>query len=326
MRIKFPETKKELEDCFVKVLSSSLPNYLKSTHAYREEIATSRRYVAYAVFFLSTLVLSLYVLLGQIEPLVSLLLSVCLLIWFVIMFLSGRQWMKNDSILVKEMNMSLVPVFTNTLDIPLLFLHDEDYRELAKKELEAAGLLTVHDDVNIDANDVYIAYSEVDITFRELSVSLLSEPRKHFEGLLISAPTEVVKNFSLQIKIGDDNSSESSSLFAAAWAADGKSEEVKIELPDGVEKVQIFTDDKDAVLNFVTNEMLEMLCGWCKKVPCDVDIVLKDNHLYILVPNVSIKVKSTTTSVKLLVVRKAAEHILESLWSGVSIVRNVFLK
>ena len=320
----------ELRAHFDIVLETSLNDFLSATKSRREDAVGSRRFMAVAFSFMVAIIIALYVIQDTGNSFVTNFLTGCAMVWLLLVLLAGRSWLKNDKLLAKEMNMALVPTLTNTLDRMLMYTHDTDHREETLKLLRKSELIT-SPDISIVSDDMYTIYGDKDISLRELVVTKKrqngngkgSHQVRVFKGLFVVTKLDKNHGAGTYISTDGDRIGFAHRTFWSDLTERGDVQETVLEWNDFEKHLHVASSDAVKAREILTPEFMEDLYDWWLEHKLNIRISFKDNYMFILLPESSIKIGTSTTSTRLEPIQRYAWSLVRPMWRSISLVEDV---
>lgn len=328
-----PKDVTSLKQTLRQVFNSSLPLFMQYTHARREELLHNRLYAILSFVFLVTVVVLLYVLSTMFTALyndmVFTILVGIMMLWTTGVLVYGRRWFQSSQLLAREMNMALVPILSSCLNKSLLYTHVEDHREETLAELQTSELMTVPD-IDIIADDMYTVHQpevlirELMVTQRERSDSTHSNSTKTiFKGVFIKATLARPLTNVTFISTEGDRTGFGHQTFWDNILGTGTVKETTLEANDFEADLHVATSDPVEARYILTPDFMIRLHEWWQEHQSNIRIVFRGQHMYMLLPETSIRIDSSTTSTREDAIARYALTILLPMWRTLRLVESV---
>ncbi|MCA9356583.1 DUF3137 domain-containing protein [Candidatus Nomurabacteria bacterium] len=323
---------KTLESLLDGVIESSLTDFLQSTHARREEVIVNFKLTLLSLFFSIAILIGLSFLEGSHkDTMVEKILTGSSAVWLTVVLLSGRQWLTKSKLLAREMNMALVPIFTNTLDRMMMYTNDSEHRDDIKSLLEESSLMTIEEKYQIFSDDTYTIYADTDILVRELMVIKVEKNRDGkldsntviFKGVLVSTTLNRSNEAEIYISTEGDKRGFAHQSFWSRLTGLSEVKETILEWNDFEKDLHVATTNPTAAREILTPEFMQDLHAWWSEHKLNIRIAFKGNKMYMLLPEESIKIDSTTTSTKLPAIKRYAWSLLRPIWRSLVLIEDV---
>jgi Protein of unknown function (DUF3137) len=321
---------KAVETKFETVLENSLNDFIATTNSRREEVIGSRRYTLVSLIFSITIIFALYVLYSNGKTQLNNILIGFSMLWLTVVYVSGRSWLTNDRLLAKEINLALVPALTNTLNRMILYVNNQDHRDETKDLLIKSKLIT-SSDITVISDDMYTLYGDKDVSLREL---LVSQKRQNgngkgssqvtiFKGLFVTTKLSKVQTVPTYISTDGDKLGFAHLDFWSALLSNNEVKETTFEWNDFEKNLHVATSDPVAAREILTPDFMLVLHEWWLEHKLNIRIVFKDDFMYMLSPEDTIKIDTSTTSTKLPVIKKYAWSLIRPMWRAINLVENI---
>ena len=311
------------------VLESNLPDFINTTHSRREEVVGYRRYVFMASFATLAAVLALFIIQDSYGDLVNRIVIILMVIWLVILIISGREWLTNNRLLTLEMNMALVPILSNVLDRTLMYTETTDHREETIPLLRESQLLTVSD-IIIEADDRYTVYGEKEVSIRELQVLRRyydGRGREHhanlFTGVFVLAQLPFTVKGRTYISTEGDTTGFAHKTFWKNVMGRTDVEETILESNDFENDLHVATTDPTEAREILTPDFMVDLHDWWMEHKLNMRIGFAGNIMYMLLPDDSIRFSRSTTSTKLSAIERYAWTVVRPIWRSLVLIEDV---
>lgn len=314
------------------VLTGELPKFLSSTQDRRAKVKGNFRFALVSVLFLLSVFIFLFLSGVQMsEGWLGKIVVILAISWTTVFLVSGRAWFTNTKLLAREMNMALVPIFSNTFDRQFLYTNNQDNMGTVSDLLKTSSLLTV-DNITIQSDDSYYVYGEVPIEFHELSVlgKELSKTKKgqsekieHFRGLLVVATFPKKHAAETYISTDGDRAGFAHLSYWSGLLGLGAVQETELEWNDFENALHVASSDPVAAREVLTPDFMADVYDWWNEHKLNMRLAFKGNKMYLLMPESTIHIASTTTSDNLLVIKQYAATLARPMWRSLLLVEDV---
>lgn len=327
---KLPDTH-TLENRLDEVLKSDLTDFLNTTHARRQEVVGSIKFVVVSVVFLLAVFTFLFLIGAQLNTFLGKFVIGLSLLWAVVLLVSGRSFYTNSILLAREMNMALVPILTNTLDRMLMYTHTEERSESVEDVLKQSKLITT-DNIVVHADDVYEVYGDREMTMHELSVwqteptaSNRKKPREQevFRGLLVVAQLERTHSAETYISTEGDRFGFAHRSFWNDLLEYGHVTETVLEWNDFEKDLHVASTDHAAAREILTPDFMMDLHEWWGDHALNMRISFIGDQMFLLLPEESIRISSTTVSTEEAAIKRYAWSIVRPIWRALVLVEDI---
>ena len=325
-------TKAALEARLQSVMEEELEQFLTATHDRRRQVKASFWFGSTAVLFLLALSVFLFLTRLATDGWAFKLLLVLALLWATALLLFGRMWFLNTRLLAREMNMALVPVFTQLFDRLFLYTHNSAEEESVKQALRDSALLT-SDTLTIQADDAYTAFTDnrQEIHFHELSVTTKvahtqsghQAPVEVFRGLVMWTDLSFTHNAETYISTDGDRAGFAHKTFWSMLLGRHTVQETILEWGEFEDALHVATSDPVVARQLLTPDLMQEIYDWWSEHRLNMRIAVKANQLYLLIPEASIRIGSSTTSTRLPVIKRYAESLARPIWRGLRLIEDV---
>jgi hypothetical protein len=312
------------------VLERNLPDFLSVTQSRREEVVSNGRFVAIAFSFVIAVFVALYLIQGRYDPIVTNILMGCAVIWLFVILIAGSRYVVNDKLFAKEMSMALVPILDSLFDRTLLYTNNTTHEEESVKLLTESELITVKN-INVISDDIYTVFGDREITFRELLITQSSENIKKkadsqnelFKGLFIVAKLNHQYQAKTFISTEGDRSGLAHKTFWSNLLESNDVKEVLLEWNDFEKDLHIASSDNKEVREILNPEFMQDLHDWWNEHKLNFRLSFKGDKMFLLLPEISIKLGESTTSTKLSSIKRYAQSLARPIWRGLMLVEDV---
>jgi hypothetical protein len=251
--------------------------------------------------------------------------------WTTVLLISGRAWFSNTQLLAREMNMSMVPIFSHMFNRQFLYTNNQDNEATVLMLLEDSSLITTNG-ITIHSDDSYYAYGEVPIEFHELSVVAKEGETANnaqrseielFKGLLVVATLPRSHSAETYISTDGDRTGFAHRGFWSDLLETGTVKETILESNDFEETLHVATSDPVAAREILTPNLMAGVYDWWNEHKLNMRIAFKSNKLYLLMPESTIHIATTTTSSKAAVIKRYAVSLVRPMWRSLILVDDV---
>lgn len=302
-------------------------DFLRNTQMTRSELVIDRRYAIISLIFAIAVLMSIYLSLGTG---VSNILIVCALIWLLVLLLSGKRWLTDYKLLAREIAMALVPILSNTLDRAIIFTFDSNHKEETGRLLMESELITI-ENIIVDSDDMYTVFGDKNISISELLVTqnLKSADGKSkrrvniFKGVFVVVELARVHDAETYISTDGDRSGFAHKTFWTGLLKDEKVKETQLECNDFEKDLYVATSDGSKAREILTPDFMSDLHDWWLEHKLNARIAFKGDKMFMLLPEQSIHISSTTTSTKKSAIKKYAMSLARPMWRSVVLVEDL---
>jgi len=314
------------------VLASNFPDFLAATHTHREgAIANVKLAVTASVFAIAVFFALFFITDNYGDSWVSRILVGCFMLWLTVVLLSGKRWLSNSRLLAKEMNMALVPIFSTVINRALIYTHDDQHRAETRRQLNESSLMTVGGELVVEADDIYTIYDGHDITVRELMVTAEEKGRdgrldttvKLFKGVLVVTSLDKKHEAETYISTEGDKMGFAHQSFWSNVLGTATVKETILEWGEFEESLHVATSDPTAARELLTPQFMQDLYDWWKENKLNFRIAFKGNKMYMLLPEESILIATSTMSDNPKAIKRYAWTLLRPIWRSLILVEGV---
>jgi len=277
------------------VMSSGLPDFIKTTNARRITVRASIHFQIVAVLFIAAI--SVFLFLAQVDftTLMGKIIIMTALLWVTVLLVSGRSWFIGSTLLAREVNMALVPILANTFDQTLLYTYNENASDAVQEMLYDSTLLS--DKIRaLKVKNVYIVFSEFDMRVHEIEFepgdpqTAKMSVKHHAIFIDINVRTE----YPGETVISTDGSSYGFSHID--FVRELQQQEGLHIFDDFKEKyLAVFTSENTNTSSLLTAKLLNEVQSWQSETKINLRIMRKGSKLYILVPTSKESISYTST-------------------------------
>lgn len=313
-----------LKDALIQKLSG----FVAHTKIRRSRFVRSRLYAIISFCFLVAVTISLFAFSVLYPPPLQIALFSMLLIWTAGMISFGHRWFENEKLLAREMNMAMIPIIMYTLDRTVIYSHNELHRSSAAQLLEQSKLFALNG-FEVVSDDMY-SFFNPSMTVNELKIvpsssqSLKQPTVPCFAGMLITATLS--RTLSGTTIISTRPTQETNTTHDVFWdtvVTNSSFHDITAaidSLPAGMHVATSHREEAEAVLS---TPFIAELASLAQTNGGNIRVSLRGNMLFVLVPNVSVLIKSSTSSTSQAMVGQYAESIVVPLWQAVRVVEEV---
>ena len=310
-------------------LAGNLPDFLTATQDRREAVKGNFRFALAAVLFILAIFIFLFLTGININDgwFGRFILSLALL-WMTVFLVSGRAWFMNTKLLAREMNMSLAPIFSHIFDRQFMYTNNQDNKGQVFNLLQRSSLITTSD-IFVQSDDSYYVYGERPIEFHELVVTVKTRDNQSatevelFKGLLVVAKLAKSYEGETYVSTEGDRSGFAHKTFWSDLLGLGDVEETILEWNDFEKDLHIATSDPVAAREILTPEFMSDLHAWWNEHKLNIRIAFKGDQIFILMPEATIHIASSTTSAKLSIIKRYAVSLVRPMWRSMMLVEDV---
>ncbi|MCA9359816.1 DUF3137 domain-containing protein [Candidatus Kaiserbacteria bacterium] len=311
------------------ILEGDLPKFIKATQDTRARVKSSLLFALTSIAFLVALSVFLYLSGVNYETWPSKFIIMLALLWATVLLISGRSWFMNTQLLAREINMALVPVFGALFDRQFLYTHNRGDTSTIKSLLSDSSLMT-DKNITIGADDSYQSFGEQPVDFHELTVTSKQSrgPKGEsrdvlvFKGLFMVATLPKSHNAETYITTDNDRSGFANRSFWSDLLEHGKVKETVLEWNDFEEDLHVATDNPSIAREILNPEFMQDLHTWWLEHKLDIRISFKQDKLYLLIPETTISISTTTSSERLSAIKHYATSLAKPMWRGFLLVED----
>lgn len=319
-----------LERVIDAVLAKGVVEFVTNTKKRRISVLINRRYFIVSISSFVFTVLALYLAYNYLSGNLLNLAMMYLLALVMATIVFYERFHRELKILAKEINLALVPTITTCFNRLALYTQDNGQSEVAEASLRESQL--IRDEVShLVAEDAYSFFDPHPITVRELQFTKneqtgkLSPATALFHGLLVEV--ELPKILAGITYISTE-SHKNEFLHAEFWSNLLLSHEVKEVQLEGNQfenDLHIAASHPEEASSVLTKNFIVNLHDWWLENKENVRIVFKGNKMFILFPEVRIKIGTGTTSAQPAELKKHALTVLKPLWHTLTLVDDLRL-
>ena len=328
-----PKDLAALKETLRQVFETNLPLFLQYTHARREELLRNRLYAIVSFVFVVSVVVTLYVFSSLYTKLYNDIvfntLAGIMMLWTTGVLVYGRRWFRSSQLLAREMNMALVPILSSCLNKSILYTHVEDHRTKTLEELRMTELMTVPD-LEIVADDMYTVHKpevfirELVMMQKERSDSNKGDSAKTvFRGVFIKVELARPLTGVTFISTEGDRTGFGHQSFWSTVLGTGTVKETTLEANTFEADLHVATSDPVEARYILTPDFMLHLHEWWQEHKTNIRIVFRDQHMYMLLPETSIRIASSTTSTREDAIARYALTILTPMWRTLRLVEAI---
>lgn len=316
------------------VLQAGVGEFLTATEDRREEVKGNLKFILVALGFLLAISVFLFVTNLRIQDgwLFKVVLMLALL-WSTVLIIFGRAWFFNTKVLAREINMALVSIFTRTFDRQFLYTNNTDSNQQVESLVRTSSLIT-DKHVTVRADDSYQVYGPGDqtVAFHEVSI-LAAEPvspgsrRKAesevFRGLLVVADLPHTHSAETYISTEGNTRGLDHQSFWDDLLRTSEVKETEFKGGECMSVLHVSSSDSIAARELLTPGVLQDVHDWWQEHRLHMRLAFKGDKLYVLLPEASIRISTSTTSTKQSVIKRYAMTLARPVWRGLRLVEAV---
>tara|TARA_B100000508_G_C11461072_1_gene279286 strand:- start:1479 stop:2477 length:999 start_codon:yes stop_codon:yes gene_type:complete len=310
------------------VLASSLTDFLSATHTRRQELISARRFAAIAGSFAFAIVAALYILSDTYGQWFGNVMIGVAMVWVVLIIVAGRRWLMNERLLAKEMNMAMVPILADIFDRQFMYTHNEVHQEETRQLLFESKLITLPK-LTITSDDMYHVYNKENVSFRELHVTRRVKRGKSetteevFKGVFMVAGLPKEHPAETYVSTEGDRSGFAHRTFWHDVFEFGDIEETELEWNDFERDLHVASSDGRVAREVLTPDFMQDLHEWWLEHKLNIRIAFKGRMMYMLLPDASIQIGSSTTSTKPKKIRRFAFALAKPVWRSLRLFEDL---
>ncbi len=320
-----------LERVIDAVLAKGVVEFVTNTKKRRISVLINRRYFIMSIFSFIFTVLALYLAYNYLSGNLLNLAMMYLLALVMATIIFYERFHRELKILAKEINLALVPTIITCFNRLVLYTQDSEQSEVAEAILRASQLVT--DEVSyLVAEDAYSFFEPYPITVRELQFTKneqtgkLSSGTAVFHGLLVEVELPKILTGITYISTESHKNEASHIEFWSNLLLSQEVKDVQLEWNQFENDLHIATNNPEEALSMLTKNFVINLYDWWLENKENVRIVFKGNKMFMLFPEVRIKIGPSTTSAKSAELKKHALSVLKPLWHTLTLVDDLKLQ
>ncbi len=318
-----------LERGFNAVLEAGLDDFIASTHVRREAVLSYRRYLAVSFAFSITTFIAIFFVYNKYQGWLDNLLLGFAMLWLTVVLLSARRWLTNEKLLTKEINMALAPIIMNTIGKLVVFSSHTDNQKQIKELLADSELITIPN-IDVATDDEYVVHDDSKTAFREMVVTQKHKDKlgrdEHvviFKGVFVVAELSRVHSAKTFISTEGDRVGFAHRNFWADMLEHTEVKETELEWNDFEDLLHVASSDGSAAREILTANFMQDLYEWWLEHRLNIRISFKGNRFYMLLPEESIKINTSTTSTKPAAIRRYAFSLVRPIWRTMVLLEDV---
>lgn len=233
-------------------------------------------------------------------------------------------------LLAREVNMAMVPLFTNVLGRIMLYTHDSAHSTKTKDLLDESALMTWNN-LEVTSDDIYTIYGDQEVSVRELEVVRVIKNHKGkadtrtnvFKGVFVVADLNKEHAAETYISTDGDRSGFAHRTFWSDLVESGEVKETILEWNEFEDNLHVATSDSVAAREILTPDFMQDVYAWWQEHKLNMRIAFKGKKLYILLPEESIKINTVTISTKQKDIEAHAWSLLRPIWRSLVLAEDV---
>lgn len=319
-----------LERVVEAVFAKGVVDFVTNTKKRRLAVIINRRYFVLSIFAFIFTALALYLAYNYLSGNLFNLVMMYLLALVMATIVFYERFHRELRILAKEINLALVPTITTCFNRLALYTQDGSQSEVIEALLRESQL--VADEVShLVSEDAYSFFDPYQITVRELQFTKneqtgkLSPATALFHGIFVEVELPKIL---VGITYISTESHKNESTHVEFWSNLLLSHEIKEVLLDWNQfenDLHIATNNPEEASSILTKNFIINLHDWWLENKENVRIVFKGNKMFMLFPEIRIKIGVGTTSAKPDELKKHALTVLKPLWHILTLVDDVKL-
>lgn len=316
------------------VLGADLDEFLTATEDRRNQVKGNLKFILTALVFLLAISVFLFITGMQLQDgwMYKGVLMLALL-WTTVLFIFGRAWFFNTRLLARKINMALVAVFTQVFDRQFLYTNNSDSDETVTALLRESSLITSQN-ITVHTDDSYRAFEagEREVSFHELSV-MMREPKEIrsngrigsevFRGLLMVATLPYEHKAETYISTEGDAHGFAHQEFWSGILGNSTIEETELEWGEFENALHVASTDSTVTRELLTPDIMQGVYDWWCEHKLNIRLAFKGNVVYVLLPEASIRISTSTTSASQAVIKRYAMTLARPIWRGLKLVERV---
>lgn len=314
-----------LERALTRVLKSNLTDFLHSTHTRRQEVLGSIKVFGMVVVFFLAQATFLYLMEVRLDTLVGRVTLMSMMLWLLMVLLTGRDWFMNSRLLKKEMSMALVPILTNVLHRSFLYTSNESDLAQVTQTLQQSKLMTGGQPAVVRC-DTYQVFDSNPVTFHKLEMAHevpQQQGAEVFRGMLVIV--ELSRPVSAPTFVSTEGGGYGNKHldFWSTVLDQTDIEETQLEWNDFEEDLHVATADPQAAREILTPEFVFDLHHWWLEHRLNIRLSFIGDRMYLLLPEQFIESAGGTTSTKMVAIKRYAWTILRPIWRSLMLIEDV---
>lgn len=314
---------------FDAVIHGQFDDFLSSTYTRRQAMLGNRRYMMIAAAFTIAVVVAMLLFQGRYGDLVEQLLISVMILWLLVVLLSAERWFTNDKLLAKEVNMALAPIVGSTLNRTVVYAYDIAHRAETTQLLQDSELMTTAG-IDLISDDVFTVFGDHELSLRELVVTKSQKGDKEdsditqlFKGVFVVATVPKVHKAKTFISTEGDQVGFAHRTFWAGLFEHTAVKETKLEWNDFEAVLHVASTDPVASREILTADLMQDVYDWWQEHKLNMRIAFIGNKLYMLLPEESIKIGTSTRSTEVADISRYAFTVIRPMWRSLVLLEDV---
>jgi hypothetical protein len=319
-----------LEQQFEAVLRGNYNNFISSTHVRRQAVIGSRKYALLAAVFTVAVIIFLFMIREGYGTFIWNFFIACAIFWLLVVLFSARRWLTDTRLLAKEVNMALAPLITSTLNRTTVYSSDPQHHTEETRQLLVESALLPDTGTSIVADDMFTVYGCCEVSMRELVVTKtilhekgMTEPNQLFKGVLVVSKLPFIHAAETYISTEGDRAHLSHRTFWSKLFGRASVQDIQLEWNEFESVLHVASSDGAAAREVLTPDFMHDLYTWWQEHQLNMRIAIKQNMFYMLLPEASIRIGSSTASAKPEDIRSYAHSLIRPLWRSLVLVEDV---
>ena len=176
---------------------------------------------------------------------------------------------------------------------------------------------------------MWTLYTDNEVTVRELIVKQWQQSGKNrtlveiFKGVLVVANLPKTHSASTYVSTENDKSGFAHKTFWSDLFSLNKVEETELEWNDFENDLHVASDDPSAAREILTPDFMLDLHDWWLEHKLNMRIAFRGDKMYMLLPESSVRISSTTLSKKPDNIKKYAWSIVRPIWRSLMLLEDI---
>lgn len=323
LKLTIPNLRK-LEHRLKEVFGAGITEFIARTKERRLVVIKNRRYLVTSLTFFAISILALPLVYVYFEGSAETVATMYLLGLGAGSVILGVELRRKQKILAQELNLALIPTITACFSRLALYMHDQAHRADTELLLKQSGILPENYD-SLVADDLFSFFEPYPITAREISLTKLTGDKnrnrvKLFRGLFVVVDLpKTLKGVTVLSTEGNKFGLSHQNFWTETLLGDNLKEKT-VAWNQLEADLHVATTDPVEAREILTPAVMEGLHEWWLEYNQNIRIVFRDNRLYFLLPDNSIKIGMSTTTTEIKELREYALSVIKPLWFALRII------
>lgn len=304
------------------VLTERFPLFIETTNARRFDVRSHIRLAIISGLFVFAIAAFLYVTRVDLNTLFGKIIALTFLLWVSVLVMSVKSWFIGTTLLKKEINMALVPIFSDVFNRTLLYTYNKNEVAVVTQLLKDSQLL-IDEGVNLQVKSKYTIYSDTDMRVHEIN----------FDQKTNSQVGKRDKAHAIFIDVNMPDEQAAATILTTAGTNFGFSQQVFVQHLLNIKAFESIEADEEHIKAFSTNpavgsaflnpSLLQTVKEWSQDAKVNIRVMRKESKLYILVPASDERTTFTSTSTEPEAIEQYAQVIVQPIWRAVKLSQEV---